>query len=208
MRKLLRSGSLFMNNEQWHISLGLFLCAGVVAVFAAANAILKLKAETTLVEFHDLTIASASDYYDKCQRFNESCHFDEDYKQLQEKFLYKNTPISPEIIKKFMSNQSYDYKNNIVSIDVASCWKTNRFSRKKYDYILLENNQFQCGLVRHAGQEDLGIYKWIGRLDNGLHVVRFVEDPEDYNYGGYLLFFKISQAEALHQMAIHISECF
>lgn len=200
-----------MNKKQGYIMAIIALCAAAAAVAGAlamspgASAPTTLKAEVAWVEFHDAPrVFHKLDRWENERRYLKgNAQFDEDYKQLQEKFLYKNTPISAAIIREFIP-QAYGDQNHIASIDIASCWNQKRFRNKKYEYTVLENNQFQCREITNVNEEEREhsyLYRWIGRLDNGLHVVLF-EDCEgsDFATNGNLLFFKISQAEAFDAM--------
>ena len=128
---------------------------------------------------------------------------DNDLKTLEEKFFCKGKPVHPLIIERFISFSISDgWKPKTISMDLIACTDTNEFYEdfnwEKSDGIL------QCRVERNQGpfaadysEGAFFQYKWLGRLNNGLHVIKTYDDG-----GGtawplqHLLFFKVSKETA------------
>ncbi len=110
---------------------------------------------------------------------------DEVYKEVDTHFIFKGRPIDPELINEFNNYVSDDRLPITVSVDIISGYSTNEYYANhkvdQYGNVVKDNRPFDD--VIYAGF--IG-YKWLGRLENGLHVVKFFE-----NGGGSGTFYKL-----------------
>ncbi len=108
-------------------------------------------------------------------------------------FFYKNDPIHPLIIKKFVSWESDDWKPKIVAVDVAAAYNTNQFY-EKFKWRKSDDGTFQCSVDGKEGA--WFVYRWLGTLDNGLHVVFTCDCGGGTGQFMNLFFFKITEGSA------------
>jgi hypothetical protein len=88
-------------------------------------------------------------------------------------FTYKGRPIDPQVIAQF-SNWISDYRHPItVSVDIIQAYDTNQYSS---NFEIGEDGFVRKTIssVNDDFEEYIG-YKWLGRLKNGLHVLRSYE---------------------------------
>lgn len=115
------------------------------------------------------------------------------FEETDKTFFYKNDPIHPLIIKKFVSWVSDDWKPKIVAIDVCAAYNTNQFC-KKFQWQKADDGTFRCCVDEKDGA--WFVYEWLGTLDNGLHVVLTCECTGGTGQFMDLFFFKITEGFA------------
>lgn len=104
-------------------------------------------------------------------------------------FTYNGKPIHPLLIAEFFNWMS-DYRPSIItSVDVKAAFDTNQYSN---DDVKVDN-----GWVR-ADRDEGGYfqYKWLGRLDNGMHVLQTADSGGGSGIFMDLLVLKESTAES------------
>jgi hypothetical protein len=118
---------------------------------------------------------------------------DEAFETFKNSFLYQEKPVHPEVIERFIGFWvSDDWQPKTISMDISACPDTNEFYKDFKWSCSDSDNEIYCSLERG---EDAGFfhYTWLGKLNNGLHVVKTMD-----NWGGRmtmqaLIFFKISK---------------
>lgn len=102
------------------------------------------------------------------------------YKEARTSFFYNNLPIHPSVIKKFIPSLSDNWKPKVVSVDIAAAFGSNEF----YDTFewKVVNKIVSCCISDQDGSNFA--YHWLGKLDNGLHVIKTVEYIRNCFYSG------------------------
>ena len=92
-----------------------------------------------------------------------------DLKSIHEKFEYKNKPIDPKLLHKFLPWLSDRYPI-VTTVNIAAAYRTNEYS--EYTGITTEEN----GYVKVTFEDgNYTRYKWFGKLDNDIHLVEVDE---------------------------------
>jgi hypothetical protein len=86
--------------------------------------------------------------------------------EINNRFTYKDRPIHPGLIAEFNGLLSDPWNPIITSLDIAAAYDTNQYQNS--DVRINEN-----GLVflQRDGKDNYFCYEWLGKLNNGLHVV-------------------------------------
>lgn len=120
---------------------------------------------------------------------------DNDLKIFKKSFLYKEKPIHPAIIERFMSYAISDgWKPKTISMDIVACPNTNEFY-KEFEW----SNSAGILICSLESEDHRGYFRyvWLGKLDNGLHVIKTIDSGGGSLTSLDLLFLKVSKGIAL-----------
>ena len=85
--------------------------------------------------------------------------------EANEKFAYNGKPIHPGLIQEFSSWISDSGEPTTISVDVAANHRNEYFED---DMKIRDNGVI---VLQKEGEQEYFYYKWLGRLNNGLHVL-------------------------------------
>ena len=91
-------------------------------------------------------------------------------KNIEQQFTYKNKPIHPKLVKELIPWIS-DEKPVTVAVDVAAAFQTNEY----FADVIVEKE----GYIKFQENDEIFWYEWLGKLDNGIHVVRTFDASVD-----------------------------
>ncbi len=108
-------------------------------------------------------------------------------------FSYAGKPINPKLVQKFSSWESDKSMPKVISVDVAAAFGTNEYSdrsRRKGANVCFDTKDSN-------GMEDGGFfcYEWLGRLKNGLHVLKISDNGGGSGIFQELFFVKFDKGE-------------
>ena len=129
-----------------------------------------------------LLIAIASGCQPQSQRQNRPT----DLPEWERRFTYEGKTIHPALIYKFISWLS-DSAPNVVAVDIVASFGTNEFSSP----ILALEDRLTSEL-KNADPQDTFSYRWLGRLNDGTHVVRSYHSTGGTGVFESLLLFRFS----------------
>lgn len=118
------------------------------------------------------------------------------FKEINETFYVNKKPIHPMIVEQFVPSMMLRWQPKVISVDILNACDTNQyFDDFKFTK---EGTTFTC--YKKTGpifvNPESFEYTWLGRLENGLHVVRTAECGGGTLTAHYLHFFKISRDDA------------
>ncbi len=129
-----------------------------------------MKTTIVIVSFFLIVLIGIFAY---CQSI-ESHDFNQSIKDIlseaNENFTYKGKPIHPALIREFEGWMSDSWMPITVSVDVIAAEGTNECFE---DDVEIRDNGYI--FFQREGERDYCYYKWLGRLNNGLHVLDFGE---------------------------------
>jgi hypothetical protein len=112
------------------------------------------------------------------------------FKEADLHFRYMGKMINPKLIELFGGWDSDSWVPIVLSVDIAAAYHTNQFYEDEVFY-----DKSGAGMIEKAPDEDRVQdqihYRWIGRLDNGLHAVEYTSTVN----GGAIFFFRFSEGK-------------
>jgi len=85
------------------------------------------------------------------------------------RFTYNKQPIHPGLVAEFNSWTSDNWKPVTISVDVSAAYGTNEYA----DDVEVKDNGYVY--LKKEGDGEYFYYKWLGRLNNGFHVLEVGE---------------------------------
>jgi hypothetical protein len=118
-------------------------------------------------------------------------------------FTYQGEPIHPFLIEKFSNWISDNRSPIVVTVDISASFNTNQYSQSD-----IQKNDNWWRAERHYTDGDIPLYEsfsyqWLGRLNNGTHVLKTGSSGGGSGFFMDLMFIRFSTGEIMWEGKEH-----